>query len=167
MDCLAVSIAQGLSEGRWERRALVMALLFGLFQGGMPLIGYLAGTFFAGFFSRFAPWVALILLSIIGGKMVWEGWRGGDDEVLADWSIVHLLVLAVATSIDALSTGVIFIPYPESLLLGVSLIGIISLVGSLVGYLIGVFVGRAFRLNVEVLGGMILIGIGLKIFLGV
>lgn len=164
MDCLAVSIAQGLGMRRWTGTALVMAVLFGLFQGGMPLIGYYAGTLFADFFSHFAPWIALALLAFIGGKMVWESTHESDEETCVDMSLKHLLVMAVATSIDALATGVIFIPVPEVLWLSIAIIALVSGLFSVGGYLIGVFVGSRFRLNVELIGGLILIAIGLKIW---
>ena len=178
MDCFAVSTAQGLGTGRWHPRCVGMALLFGAFQGGMPLIGYYAGTLFSEFFSRFAPWIALGLLAFIGGKMVWES-VGRQNSCLkdaaeplkdaslkegVDWRLRTLIVLAIATSIDALATGVIFIPVPEVLWLGVGVIALTSLLFSLAGYLIGVYVGKKFRLNVELIGGIILIGIGIKIF---
>jgi len=168
MDCFAVSTTKGLSQGRWCKQALLMAFLFGLFQGGMPLIGYYTGTLFATFFSRFAPWIALGLLGFIGGKMVWESLHH-DEESNCDahrtqWTISNLLILAVATSIDALATGVIFIPYPKQLWIGVGIIALTSFVFSIAGYLMGVFVGK-LKVNVELIGGLILIAIGLKIFI--
>lgn len=166
MDCFAVSTAKGLQHARWSMWAVLMAVLFGLFQGGMPLIGYFAGTIFADFFSRFAPWIALALLAFIGGKMIWES-REDDNENDNEnigWSVWNLIVLAVATSIDALATGVIFIPVPEVLWLAIGVIAFTSFAFSIAGYLIGVFVGKKFKLNVELIGGLILIAIGLKIW---
>jgi len=171
MDCFAVSTTKGLCHGRWCTQAVVMAMLFGLFQGGMPLIGYYAGNLFSHFFSQFAPWIALVLLGYLGGKMLVEGIqeerqrKAGGGEVCAmhkEWSMGNTLMLAVATSIDALATGVIFIPCPEQLWLGIGVIALMSLVFSLMGYEIGRRVGR-LKVNVEVIGGVILIGIGLKI----
>ena len=113
MDCYAVSIAQGLAVQTTERpKPILMAVLFGLFQGGMPLIGYFAGNLFADFFRIYAPWIALALLAFIGGKMIWESLHEKDEEA-SGWQIKRLIVLAVATSIDALATGVIFIPVPR------------------------------------------------------
>ena len=165
MDCFAVSIAQGLSVAtNIERpKPFTMALLFGLFQGGMPLIGYFAGTLFADFFSRYAPWIALALLAFIGGKMIWESLHEKEEEK-AGWGWTHLLVLAVATSIDALATGVIFIPCPEMVWIGVSIIGLVSFLFAVGGYHIGRYMGERFHLNVELIGGLILIGIGIKIW---
>lgn len=168
MDCFAVSIGKGLAtavEGgnRHLLGVSVMALLFGLFQGGMPLIGYCAGTMLTTFFSRFAPWIALVLLAFIGGKMIWESLHKKEEEVTADFSPLTLLVLAVATSIDALVTGVIFIPCRQWLWMGISVIAATSFVFSVVGFVIGKEVGKKFHFNVELVGGMILVAIGIKI----
>lgn len=169
MDCFAVSTAKGLEHGRWSAWAVLMAVLFGLFQGGMPLIGYFAGTVFSDFFSRFAPWIALALLAFIGGKMIGESvivkHEQGTENREQGWSAWNLIVLAVATSIDALATGVIFIPVPDVLWLAISLIAFTSFAFSLIGYLIGVFMGNKFKLNVELIGGLILMAIGLKIWI--
>ncbi|MBQ0075663.1 MAG: manganese efflux pump [Bacteroidales bacterium] len=169
MDCFAVSISQGLVVDIHEvfakrQHPWLMAVLFGLFQGGMPLIGYYAGTLCRSFFSHYAGIIALALLGWIGGKMIYESFQK-DEPKPVDWSARNLIALAIATSIDALATGVIFIPCPESLWLGISIIALCSFIFSVAGYLIGVFVGSKFRLNVEMIGGLILIGIGLKIFI--
>lgn len=168
IDCFSVSIAHGLGSVRSEQkpRPSLMAILFGLFQGGMPLIGFFAGNLFASFFNRYAPWIALALLAMIGGKMVWESLHEHEESAACtNWQLPHLLLLAVATSIDALATGVIFIPVPERLWLGVSIIALVSFLFSIAGYCIGRFVGERFKMNVELIGGIILIGIGLKIWI--
>lgn len=164
MDCFAVSIAQGMQQGKWCNKAVLMAVLFGFFQGGMPLIGYGAGTVFAFFFKRFAPWIALLLLGWIGGKMIWEEFGTRNKDRCADWSGGHVLVLAVATSIDALATGVIFIPYAKMVWIGISIIALCSLLFSLAGFLIGVY-AKQWKINANLIGGLILIGIGIKIFI--
>lgn len=183
MDCFAVSVSKGLVVDIHEvfakrQHPWLMAVLFGLFQGGMPLIGYYAGTLFRDFFSRYAGIIALVLLGYIGGKMIWESFsktaplkdhcaEGSELSSCkkADFSLKTLLILAVATSIDALATGVIFIPHPECLWFGISIIALGSFIFSVAGYLIGVFVGSKFKVNAELIGGLILIGIGLKIFI--
>lgn len=166
MDCFAVSIAQGLSTRVSADRPqpLRMAVLFGLFQGGMPLIGYYTGGVFADFFRVYAPWIALTLLLGIGGKMIWESLQEKEEEK-GGWGWLNLLLLAVATSIDALATGVIFIPVPQVLWIGVGIIGLVSLLFAIGGYLIGRYIGERFHWNVELMGGLILIGIGLKIWM--
>ena len=164
MDCLAVSSMKGVSGGK---HPWLMAVLFGVFQGGMPLIGYAAGSAFADIIDRFDHWIALVLLSFIGGKMIWDSLHEkAEDEVRSDGSIAELLVLAVATSIDALATGIIFVPYPwTSVLLDMAVIAFVSFVFSVVGYRLGRRLGTHLPVNVELLGGLVLIGIGIKIFL--
>ena len=169
MDCFAVSICKGMAAAanrpKWGK-TLLMALLFGLFQGGMPMIGYYTGSLFADFFERFAPWIALALLAFLGGKMIVESLKPDFcDSQSADFALPLLLSLAVATSIDALATGVIFIPHPEYLWIGVGIIALVSFLFSMAGYLFGLFTGKKLHINVELLGGIILVLIGVKICL--
>lgn len=169
MDCFAVSVCKGMASSakrpRWGK-PILMAALFGLFQGGMPLIGYFSGSIFANFFERFAPWIALALLAFLGGKMIYESLKPDScDSHSADFALPLLLSLAVATSIDALATGVIFIPYPERLWIGISIIALMSFIFSIAGYLLGLFTGKKLKFNVELLGGIILVLIGIKICL--
>lgn len=170
MDCFAVSVCKGLASphGYVPRyiKPMLMALLFGVFHAGMPLIGYFAGSFFASFFERFAPWIALALLGFIGGKMIYDAMRSEGEEIyVADFSFVGLLSLAFATSMDTLATGVIFIPHPEVLWLAVAIIAATCFLFSMTGFILGHIVGTRLRMNVNILGGVILILIGLKIFL--
>ena len=170
MDCFAVSVCKGLTSphGYVPRyiKPMLMALLFGVFHAGMPLIGYFTGSFFASFFERFAPWIALALLGFIGGKMIYDSLHDDNDEAhLADFSFWGLLSLAFATSMDTLATGVIFIPHPEVLWLAVGVIAATCFVFSMTGFVLGHIVGARLRVNVNILGGVILILIGVKIFL--
>jgi len=173
MDCFAVSIAQGM-QGTKSRPMVVMAILFGVFQGGMPLIAYFAGSLFAEFFTRWSPWIALILLVFIGGKMLIEAYKE-KSEVRSQKSEIRdqqseltfgtMIVLAIATSIDALSIGVLFIPVPEVLWIAIAIIALMSTAFSIVGFDLGKRVGKHLPFNANVLGGCILIAIGIKIFL--
>lgn len=168
MDCFAVSIAKGL-QGSKLRPIVVMAILFGVFQGGMPLIAYFAGSCFADFFTRWSPWIALVLLLLIGGKMLIEAYKESrqpstGDEQPSVLTLGTMLLLAVATSIDALSIGVLFIPVPEVLWLAVSVIAASSTAFSLLGFWLGKTLGRHLPFNANILGGCILIAIGIKIF---
>lgn len=174
MDCFAVSIAQGM-QGTRPRPVIQMAVLFGLFQGGMPLIAYFAGGIFADFFTRWSHWIALILLLFIGGKMLIEAMvesrelRAESQEPeksspKAALTLGTMLILAVATSIDALSIGVLFIPVPEILWLAIALIAATSTLFSLIGFWLGKTLGRHLPFNANILGGCILIAIGVKIF---
>lgn len=167
MDCFAVSTAKGLAAKKFHTAgALTMALFFGLFQAGMPLIGYYAGVHFASFIASVAPWIALALLGFIGGKMIKEhfGPDDAEDHADADYRFRTIIILSVATSIDALATGLLFVGEEGRIWLAVGTIGIFSLLLSLTGTLLGVFAGRKFRFPAELAGGIILIGIGLKIW---
>jgi len=164
MDCCAVSAVQGLNQGKWHPRALLMAGIFGCFHMGMPVVGYYAGSLFVDFVRVYAPWIALALLGFLGAKMIWESFHEDKDaEKCANWHVTNLLLLAVATSIDVLATGLLFVPYPEWLYPSVVTIGGITALFSLCGYLLGVYVGK-LKLNMELLGGLVLIGLGVKIW---
>ena len=130
---------------------------------GMPIIGYYAGTFFVDFMRVYAPWIALGLLGFLGVKMIWESYFEHKEEKKADWKVSNLLLLAVATSVDVLATGLLFVPYPEWLYPSVLTIGGITTCFSLGGYLIGVYVGK-LKLNMELVGGLVLIALGIKIW---
>lgn len=169
MDCFAVSISKGMCLKKFKfKKAFRMALLFGLFQGIMPLIGYFGGHAFAKLLSSFDHWIAFVLLGIIGGKMFIEGLKPIDphcDITPNPFKWKTLITLAFATSIDALATGVIFVPFPGKIWIAVINIGIISFIFSIIGVLIGVNFKKKLKFNVEILGGLILIGIGLKILI--
>lgn len=164
MDCCAISVVQGLNQRQWHPRALLMAAIFGLFHMGMPIIGYYAGNLFVTFMQRYAPWIALALLGFLGAKMIWESYHEQDEEKTANWHITNLLLLAVATSIDVLATGLLFVPYPDWLYPSIVTIGCITAMFSLGGYLLGVYVGK-LKINMELIGGIVLIGLGIKICL--
>jgi putative Mn2+ efflux pump MntP len=164
MDCCAVSAIQGLTQRQWHPRALMMAGIFGLFHMGMPVIGYYAGTLFVDFMRTYAPWIALALLGFLGAKMIWESFHeDAGSGKCANWHVTNLLLLAVATSVDVLATGLLFVPYPEWLFPSVVTIGCITALFSLGGYLLGVYVGK-LKINMELIGGLVLIGLGIKIW---
>lgn len=171
MDCFAVSVAQGLDTDFDDRRnrpkIMLMAGLFGLFQGGMPLIGYYAGNLFVDFFRTYSPWIALVILGCIGGKMIVDAARERDEEKnhASNWSLKYLLLMAVATSIDALATGVVFIPYPEMLWTGIGIIALVSFGLSIAGCSIGSQYKGTQHIRASLIGGIILVGIGLKIWI--
>lgn len=169
MDCFAVSISKGFMADKshfWF--AFRMAVLFGLFQGIMPLIGYFAGISFADYMKSFDHWIAFGLLAAIGGKMVIEGLKKSHEDTDTN---VHpfkwrsIIALAFATSIDALATGIIFVSYPDFIWKAVAIIGIISFFFSMTGTYIGLRFGEKFNIKVELIGGLILIGIGTKILI--
>ena len=169
MDCFAVSISKGIHAKRlffWL--TFRMALLFGLSQAIMPLIGYELGAGYAVYMKNVDHWVAFGLLSLIGGKMVIEGFKPIDpdsDKVVNPFAWVTLLSLALATSIDAFATGIVFIPYHGIIWKAITIIGLTSFIFTFLGMYIGVHFGKRFHLKVEMIGGFILIGIGLKILI--
>ena len=173
MDCFTVSIVSGLmdqnrSHGPWIYR---MALLFGLFQALMPLLGWLGIIHFETYMEAYDHWIAFGLLAFIGGKMVWESF--GDDEE-QHFNPRHLriqLILAFATSIDALAVGISFACTGYTVLpqltLPIIIIGVVSFLFSIIGYHLGHRFGKTItkRMKPELIGGLILIAIGLKILL--
>jgi putative Mn2+ efflux pump MntP len=168
MDCLAVSISKGICAKKfffWH--TLRMAFLFGVFQAIMPLIGHAAGSSFAKQMQSFDHWLAFGLLAAIGGKMLYEGFQPHDPDCVTPnpFKWASLLPLAFATSIDALATGIVFVPYRDIIWIAIAIIGLISFIFTFIGMYIGIHFGKRFHVKVEVIGGIILIGIGLKILI--
>ena len=168
MDAFAVSIGKGLSARRasW-REALTVGLWFGGFQALMPVIGYFLGIRFAEMVSKVDHWIAFGLLFLIGGNMILEALKEDDAQNQADSSFGFrtMLVLAIATSIDALALGISFAFLGTNIWSAVSLIGVTTFLFSVVGLLIGKKVGGRFHKRAEILGGVILVIIGLKILI--
>lgn len=168
MDAFAVSVAAGAAEKKLHiRHAMRMAFFFGVFQAVMPLIGYLAGESFKGSIAAFDHWVAFGLLTLVGGKMIYESFKlKGDKDAGPDpTSMLVVLTLAVATSIDALAVGVTLSLVTDSILMAVVVIGVITFALSLAGTQIGIKVGHFFENKIEIFGGIILLLIGIKILL--
>ena len=172
MDAFAVAICKGLSMQKVDLRYTVwIALYFGVFQAAMPLTGWLLGSQFARHVTRFAPWIAFILLALIGGNMIRESLSKDEEKAEREERLTvdhkELLMLAVATSIDALAVGVSFSMVELSISIGatVILIGCTTFVISLAGVFIGNAFGAKYEKRAEFVGGAILILIGLKIML--
>lgn len=166
MDAFAVSIASGTFYKKPQKsHAFRLALAFGGFQAIMPLIGWLAGLGLKNVITDYDHWVAFTLLTVIGFKMIYESFKIKQvQKKSAELSNTMLLILAVATSIDALAVGVTFgFLLPGSVILAVVIIGIITFVFSYTGFYIGKSFGHFFETGIEALGGLILIGIGSKI----
>ena len=166
MDAFAVSVCKGLSMKKliWKN-AIVIALYFGVFQALMPVVGYFLGTAFSEIVESIDHWIAFILLSIIGGNMIKES---TDDEIEKRNDKVDvrtMLILAVATSIDALAVGVTFAFFKTNIIFAVAIIGIITFVLSMFGVIVGNKFGDKLQNKAEFTGGVILILIGLKILL--
>lgn len=166
MDAFAVSICNAMAVKDLRLRdASKFGLFFGVFQAGMPLIGWLAGKTFSQYVIAIDHWVAFVLLGFIGGKMILEAVRGEGEGRNNPLQIKVLLVLALATSIDALAVGVTFAFMQMSILPSVILIGLITFGLSTVGALIGKKAGAALGSRAEIVGGMILILMGAKILI--
>jgi putative Mn2+ efflux pump MntP len=167
MDAVAVAMANGCASKKIDlRQALRLAFFFGLFQLLMPVIGWLAGLGFKKTISSFDHWLAFILLTFIGGKMLLEARRGPDCRVQTKpLSLPVLLALALATSIDALAVGLSFSVLAVDIIVPVLLIGLVTFCLSLLAVFIGHRFGIWFAGKVEILGGLILVAIGLKILL--
>lgn len=165
MDAFAVAICKGLSMSRMSwKKAAVVGLYFGGFQALMPLIGYLLGQQFERFITTFAPWVAFLLLALIGINMIRESF--GEGEKCSDSiELKEMFVLAIATSIDALAVGVSFAFLQVKIVPAISFIGATTFVLSMVGVKVGNVFGSRYRSKAELAGGIILILIGLKIIL--
>ncbi len=170
MDCFTVSITCGLIQRRMGAQVLVMAFFFGLFQGLMPLIGWLTASLFSQQISAFDHWVAFGLLAFLGGKMIWEGCKSKKEDETPRFNpsrLVVILTLAVATSIDALAVGFSFVGMGllecSQILLPVVAIGVVSFLFSVFGKFIGVRLGHRFDWPAEQLGGVILIIIGIRV----
>lgn len=165
MDAFAVSICKGLSVKKVKpKHYLIVGGYFGGFQALMPLVGYLLGISFQQFIVSIDHWIAFILLGIIGINMIKESF-GDDENVNASFSFKDMLPLAVATSIDALAVGITFAFLQVNIALAVTLIGVITFIFSAVGIKIGAIFGDKFKNKAELLGGVVLILIGLKILL--
>ena len=170
MDAFSVSLANGLNEPKMSaRRMELIAGTFAGFQIGMPLLGWLcvrtlAKAFAA--FEKFIPWIALILLCYIGGKMLWEGLHASGEETAPAVSLGALMLQGVATSIDALSVGFTIADYGTLMALVEALIiGVVTFFICIAGLLIGRKFGTKLAGKASVLGGAILIAIGLEIFI--
>lgn len=184
MDAFAVSVSNGISIRDLKlRHALKIGLYFGVFQALMPLAGWFAGSQFKEYIITIDHWIAFILLAFIGGKMIREAYTdsceiSGSGDVVSEMAITgreevrenplrmgRLLVLAVATSIDALAVGISFAFLNISILWTASLIGMITFVICVAGVYIGRKFGCLFQKKAEIIGGLILIFIGLKILM--
>ena len=165
MDAFAVSICKGLSLGKIKIRHMLLAgIWFGGFQAIMPAAGFFLGSFFAGMITKYAHWVAFILLVIIGGNMIKES-REDDDcccDADAAMDAKTMFLLAVATSIDAAAVGVSFAFLKVDILPAVLFIGCITFVCSAFGVKIGSLFGTRYKSKSEFAGGLVLIIIGLK-----
>ena len=167
MDAFAVSICKGLSMKKMDwKKTIIIGLYFGIFQGGMPLIGYFLGIGFEESIKFIDHWIAFGLLAFIGGNMIKEALSKEDDDEIDDKvDFKTMVVLAIATSIDALAVGVTFAFLNVNIVLAVSLIASITFIISCIGVKLGNVFGDKYEKKAEFSGGLVLILIGLKILL--
>ena len=164
MDAFAVSVCKGLSMQKMNwRHALVIGLYFGGFQAGMPLIGYLLGMGFQSRIEAVDHWIAFLLLGFIGINMIRESRDTDEEHVDPSIGFRTMVVLAVATSIDALSVGVTFAFLQVAILPAVCFIGVVTFFLSAVGVKIGNVFGTRYKSRAELTGGIILVLMGIKI----
>ncbi len=176
MDAFAVSICKGLAMKKIDlKKAAICGIWFGGFQALMPMIGYLLGSQFAGYVTSFTPWIAFILLSLIGGNMIKEAFSKEEECVCVKLDGKTMFIMAVATSIDALAVGVTFACVPVQVVttlntmlntvIAVCMIGIITFILSCFGVKVGNVFGTKYEKKAELAGGIILICLGLKILI--
>ena len=170
MDAFAVSICKGLAmEKVNKKQAVVIGLYFGGFQALMPLIGWFLGVRFQKYITSIDHWIAFTLLVFIGGKMIWETVRDPDVQEIPekDPPLKHkeMLLLAIATSIDALAVGITFAFLDTPIIEAIAIIGCTTFALSILGVVVGNFFGTRYKKKAEIAGGVILILIGLKILL--
>ena len=171
MDAFAVSICKGLAMRKVNKKqAFVIGLFFGGFQALMPFIGWALGSQFESYITSIDHWIAFVLLAVIGGKMVKEAVseKDGEDEVEQmdpPLDIKEMFILAVATSIDALAVGITFAFLNYPIVEAITIIGITTFVISIIGVYVGNFFGSKYKKRAEIVGGVILILLGVKILL--
>ena len=166
MDALAVSTAHGMTvQKRKVATGLAMAGSFGAFQALMPVLGWWAGLSFIEFIADFDHWLAFGLLAVIGGKMIHSARTNLEEEKEQKVTVPVLLILSVATSIDALAVGLSFSLLRVAIITPVIIIGIVTFLLAFAGFNFGNKLGKLFQRKVQVIGGLVLIAIGLKILL--
>ena len=165
MDAFAVAVGKGLSMKRLSlKNAGLVGFYFGFFQALMPVIGYFLGIGFKDYITSIDHWVAFILLGLIGANMIKEAF-GDEEDVDDDLSFKTMLILAIATSIDALAVGITFAFLQVNILYAALIIGVTTFVISVIGVKIGHVFGLKYKSKAEIAGGIILIAMGCKILL--
>ena len=170
MDAFAVSVCKGLATPKYKLKySMICGAWFGGFQALMPAVGYLLGVNFKKYITAIDHWIAFVLLVFLGGKMIIEAVRAEEEaEPSNPFALGTLFVMAIATSIDALATGIVFRSFSFStgkLLLAVGFIGSVTFILTLLGALGGKKLGEKFRKHAEIIGGIVLVCIGAKILI--
>lgn len=166
MDAFAVSVCKGLAMPKCTfKKASIVGLWFGGFQALMPAIGYILGAQFQEAIASIDHWIAFVLLALIGGNMIHEALDNDEEEADASLDVKTMFLLAVATSIDALAIGITFAFLKVNIIPAVCFIGIVTFIISFAGVKIGNVFGARYKNKAEIVGGIILILLGLKILL--
>jgi len=167
MDAFAVSITLGLSAKNPKIiEILIPGIYFGFFQALMPLIGYFGGTYFARYVQSLEHWVAFVLLGFIGGKMIKDSFSKDEEKTdTHPFQFMKMLLLAIATSIDALAVGVTFAFFELNIFTAILIIGLTTFCISTAGVKTGIIFGTKFKSKAEFIGGAILVLIGVKILI--
>ena len=166
MDAFAVSVCKGLAMPKCTfKKAAIVGLWFGGFQALMPAIGYILGAQFQETIASIDHWIAFVLLALIGGNMIHEALDNDEEEADASLDVKTMFLLAVATSIDALAIGITFAFLKVNIIPAVCFIGIVTFIISFAGVKIGNVFGVRYKNKAEIVGGVILILLGLKILL--
>ena len=166
MDAFAVSVCKGLAMPKCTfKKAAIVGLWFGGFQALMPAIGYILGAQFQEAIASIDHWIAFVLLALIGGNMIHEALDNDEEEADASLDVKTMFLLAVATSIDALAIGITYAFLKVNIIPAVCFIGIVTFIISFAGVKIGNVFGARYKNKAEIVGGVILILLGLKILL--
>jgi putative Mn2+ efflux pump MntP len=174
MDCFAVAISTGLSKSSIKySRAMLQAVSFGVFQGGMTLLGFFLGNFAERWFNTVGTAIACGILCILGARMIWSAVRGGSGEgsrdenaAVKNLTVANILLLSIATSIDAFAVGISFAFVKANMVFATSAIALASFATGVVGFEIGRHTAKRFKTKIpEIVAGVILIAIGVKMFL--
>ena len=166
MDAFAVSVCKGLAMPKCTfKKAAIVGLWFGGFQALMPAIGYILGAQFQEAIASIDHWIAFVLLALIGGNMIHEALDNDEEEADASLDVKTMFLLAVATSIDALAIGITFAFLKVNIIQAVCFIGSVTFIISFAGVKIGNVFGARYKNKAEIVGGVILILLGLKILL--
>ena len=167
MDAFAVSITLGVFVEKPKMKEIILpGLYFGFFQALMPTIGYFSGIYFTDRIKKFDHWIALVLLGIIGGKMIKDSFSKDEDKLNKNtFQFTKMLILAIATSIDALAIGITFAVFKVNILMAIIITGFVTFFISMVGVKIGNIFGLKYKSKAEFIGGIVLIVLGIKILI--
>ncbi len=166
MDAFAVALCKGLAmNGISVKNMLIVGLWFGFFQAIMPVIGYFIGASFYSYIENIDHWIAFILLALLGVNMIREALSGDEEAIDDDLGTKTMLLLAIATSIDALAVGISLAMTGDNIVFSATAIGVVTFLISAIGVWIGGKFGDRFGSKAELLGGIILIAMGLRILL--